>query len=372
MEKFEIAVPTLFGLEAFTAKEIRRMGYEATVEDGRVSFLGDAEAICRANINLRTGERVLIKMAEFQALSFEELFEKTKEIPWESWIGKNDAFPVKGYSLKSKLASVRDCQAIIKKSIASRLGEKYGMERLPEDGVCYQVQFAILKDRVSLMIDTSGDPLHKRGYRQISNAAPLRETIAAAMVMMSYWKFEYPLLDPFCGSGTIPIEAAMFKRDIAPGLNRRFAAHDFSQISPVLWDRCIEEARAKERDIELCIFASDIDKKTVETARENARLAGVDKWVKPECRDVRDIKMEESGGTIICNPPYGERLGEKRECELLYRDMGKTFSGLDKWNYYILTSNEEFEKLFGKKANKKRKVYNGMIKCNIYQYFGQR
>lgn len=373
MDKFELIVPTLFGLEAFAAREIRRMGYETTsVEDGRITFLGDWEAVCRVNMRLRTGERVLIKAAEFTAITFDELFEKTKAVDWGKWLPQNGAFPVKGYSLKSTLASVRDCQAIIKKAAADKLSSVYGIEWLPEDGSLYQLQFSILKDRVTLMIDTSGEPLHKRGYRQVSNLAPLRETIAAAMVMMSYWKFEYPFCDPFCGSGTIPIEAAMFKRNIAPGLNRRFAAHNFSQIPEKMWADAAEEARSLEKDVPLEIYASDIDEDTVMIARENARIAGVDRWVKPIAADAAKLRFDVPYGTIICNPPYGERLGEVKECERLYEKIGSTFQKLDRWSYYILTSNENFEELFGKKANKKRKIYNGMLKCNVYQYFGEK
>lgn len=370
MDKFELIVPTLFGLEHFASREIRRLGYETTaVEDGKITFSGDLEAICRVNINLRTGERVLIKIAEFTAVTFDELFEKTKAVDWEKWVGRNDAFPVKGYSLKSKLASVRDCQAIIKKAAAERLSSVYGIEWLPEEGSTYQIQFSILKDKVTLMIDTSGEPLHKRGYRKVSNLAPLRETIAAAMVMMSYWRFEYPLCDPFCGSGTIPIEAAMFKRNIAPGLNRRFAANEFKQITESMWKNAADEAKSLEKDVPLEIYASDIDEKTVDLAAENARIAGVGEWVKPQVKNALDIDFSMPYGTIICNPPYGERLGEKKDCEQLYRGMGKCFSKLDKWSCYILTSHEGFEELFGKKSSKKRKIYNGMLKCSIYQYF---
>lgn len=373
MEKFELIIPTLFGLEAFAAREIRRLGYETTsVEDGRITFMGDWEAVCRVNMWLRTGERVLIKAAEFTAVTFEELFEKTKAVDWERWLGKDCAFPVKGYSLKSTLASVRDCQAIIKKAVADKLSNVYGIEWLPEDGSLYQLQFSILKDRVTLMIDTSGEPLHKRGYRQVSNLAPLRETIAAAMVTMSYWKFEYPLCDPFCGSGTIPIEAAMFKRNIAPGLTRRFAAHSFNQLSGGIWEKAVEEAKDLQKEVPLEIYASDIDAATVELARENARIAGVDKWIKTEVKDAVRLHFEMPYGTIICNPPYGERLGEIKECEQLYRKIGKTFESLDRWSYYVMTSHENFEDLFGKKANKRRKIYNGMLKCNVYQYFGER
>lgn len=373
MENIEITVPTLLGMEAFAAKEIRRLGYETTaVEDGRITFSGDLEAVCRTNIQLRTGERALIKIGEFQALSFEELFEKTYSLDWERWIGRNSAFPVKGHCLKSKLASTRDAQAIIKKAIAKRLSQKYGIEWLPEDGNVYQIQFSIMKDKVTLMIDTSGEPLHKRGYRQKSNLAPLRETIAAAMVMMSYWKFEYPLCDPFCGSGTIPIEAAMFKRNIAPGINRSFAAQNFVQFEPQLWEKAREEAKSLERDIPLEIYAYDIDADTVSLAERNARIAGVEKYIKFKRTDAADFYTETPNGTIICNPPYGERLSDKKECEILYRKIGKTFSRLNNWSYYILTSHEGFEEIFGRRADKRRKLYNGMIKCNVYQYFGKK
>ena len=306
MEKFEIIITTLFGLESLVAREVRRLGYETTsVEDGRVTFMGDNEAVCRANMWIRTGERVLIKTAEFTAVTFDELFEKTKAVDWSKWIGKNDAFPVKGYSLKSTLASVRDCQAIIKKATAD-------------------------------------------------------------------WKFEYPLCDPFCGSGTIPIEAAMIKRNIAPGINREFAAQNFAWIDEELWVKSVEEAKSLERNVPLEIYAYDIENEYVELTNENALIAGVGDFVKAEKGDARKIHFDMPYGTIICNPPYGERIGEIKECEKLYKEIGKSFNALDKWSYYIIASNENFESLFGKKANKKRKLYNGMIKCNLYQFFGER
>ena len=373
MEKFEIIIPCLFGMEAFVTKEIRRLGYETThVEDGKVTFLGDMEAVCRANLWLRCGERVLIKVGEFNAVSFEELFEKTKALDWDRWLSKNSAFPVKGFCLKSTLASMRDCQAIIKKAIVSNLSEKYGIEWLPEDGASYQIQFSVMKDRVTLMIDTSGDGLHKRGYRRISNAAPLKETIASAMIMLSYWKFEYPLCDPFCGSGTIPIEAAMFKRNIAPGISRSFAFENFDQTDSALLSRCRQEARDMARNTPLNIIASDIDKDTAELAEQNAKIAGVADCISFSQGNALDFTSNQSYGSIICNPPYGERLSDADACYELYENMGKTFRKLPDWSYYILASDEEFEKHFGKKADKRRKIYNGMIKCNIYQYFGKR
>ena len=373
MNKFEIIVPCLFGMEAFVSREIKRLGYETThVEDGKVTFLGDMEAVCRANLWLRCGERVLIKVGEFTALSFEELFEKTKALCWEEWLSKNSAFPVKGFCLKSTLASMRDCQAIIKKAIVSRLSEKYGIDWFDEDGANYQIQFSVMKDRVTLMIDTSGDGLHKRGYRRVSNAAPLKETIASAMIMLSYWKYEYPLCDPFCGSGTIPIEAAMFKRNIAPGLSRNFAFENFDQTDSGLLSRCRQEARDMIRNTPLNIIATDLDADTVEIAKENARIAGVSDCIKISQGNALDFTSAESYGSIICNPPYGERLSDAESCYELYKSMGKTFKNLPDWSYYILASDENFETHFGKKADKRRKIYNGMIKCNIYQYFGKR
>lgn len=368
----EFIIPTLMGLESFTARELKRLGYETKTEDARVSFAGNLSDICRANIFLRTGERVLIKMAEFNATSFEELFQNTRAVAWEELLGKDAAFPVKGHSLKSQLASVRDCQAIIKKAIATKMSEKYSCDRLPEDGVKYQVQFSIYKDRVTLMIDTSGEPLHKRGYRIKHNAAPLRETIAASIVMLSYWRFEDVLCDPFCGSGTIPIEAALFKKNIAPGKNRRFAAHSFPFIEKSAWDLAQEEALSGERDLKLQILASDIDADCVKIAKESAKNAGVGDDISFYRANALDFKSDISGGTIMCNPPYGERLSDKKECEKLYSDFGKVFKNLDNWSMYLLTSNESFESFFGKRSDKKRKLYNGMIKCNLYQYFSKR
>lgn len=373
MDKFEIIIPCIFGLEALIAKELKWLGYEThRVEDGRVTFLGTFHDVAKANLYLRCGERVLIKVGEFSAVSFEELFEKTKALDWSRWLSKNSAFPVKGFCLKSTLASMRDCQAIIKKAIVSSLSEKYGIEWFEESGANYQVQFSVMKDLVTLMIDTSGDGLHKRGYRRISNAAPLKETIAAAMVMLSFWKYEYPLCDPFCGSGTLPIEAAMFKKNIAPGLMRTFACESFDQSDPVLWARLREEAQSKRRDTPLNILASDIDPATIEIATENARIAGLSDVIKPQVGDATKFTSDVRYGSIICNPPYGERLSDAKECQKLYRDIGKAFSKLPDWSYYILASDENFENTFGRKADKRRKIYNGMIKCNIFQYYGAR
>jgi len=373
MDKFEIIIPCIFGLEAMIARELKWLGYEThKVEDGRVTFLGTFEDVAKANLSIRCGERVLIKIGEFTAVTFEELFEKTKLLDWSRWLSKNSAFPVKGFCLKSTLASMRDCQAIIKKAVVSSLSEKYGIEWFEEDGANYQIQFSVMKDLVTLMIDTSGDGLHKRGYRRVSNAAPLKETIAAAMVMLSFWKYEYPLCDPFCGSGTLPIEAAMFKRNIAPGLMRTFACESFDQSDPVMWARLREELESKKRDTPLTILASDIDPATIEIATENARIAGLSDVIKPKVGDATKFTSDIRYGSIICNPPYGERLSDAKECQKLYHDMGKAFSKLPDWSYYILASDDNFESNFGRKADKRRKIYNGMIKCNIFQYYGAR
>ncbi len=373
MDKFEIIIPCLFGFEAIVAKELKWLGYETThIEDGKVTFLGDYEAITRANIWIRSGERVLIKIGEFTALTFDELFEKTKALDWSLWLNPDSAFPVKGFCLKSTLASMRDCQAIIKKAVATSLTNKYGISWFEETGSTYQIQFSVMKDRVTLMIDTSGDGLHKRGYRRISNAAPLKETIAASMVMLSFWKFEYPLLDPFCGSGTIPIEAAMFKRNIAPGISRHFLSENFSQIPNSLWAKAREEAEDKIRNTPLEILASDIDKDVLEVAHENAKIAKVSDCITFSHQDATKITSNKEYGSIICNPPYGERLSDAESCYELYKNIGKSFASLPDWSYYILASDENFEEHFGKKADKRRKIYNGMIKCNIFQYYGKR
>lgn len=373
-DKFELIVPTLFGLEAMVSKELYRLGYDSKkTEDGKVVFDGDYDAVCRANMWLRCGERVLIKVGEFEAKTADDLYEGVKALPWERFISKDDAFPVKGRTIRSELNSDRNSQIMIKKAIADRLGEKYGISWMPETGVTYQVQFTIIKNIVTLMIDTSGEPLHKRGYRKKANLAPLRETIAAAMVMISYWKFEEPFLDPFCGSGTIPIEAAMFKRNIAPGLMRNFAFESFPQIDKRLLKDIIDEAKDEEhRDVSLDITASDIDPYALELTEHNAKAAGVSEFINIKRADAEKIFLDKECGSIITNPPYGERLSDLEECRKLYRQISKSFSRLPKWSYYILTSHEDFEKEFGKRADRRRKIYNGMLRCWMYQYYGNK
>ncbi len=367
---YDLIIPTLLGLESVCARELKRLGYDPKCEDGRVIFSGDERAIASANINIRTGERVLIKVAEFSAVSFEELFQNVNNIPWDRYIPLGAAFPVTGHSLKSQLTSIPDCQKIIKKAIAKKLGECHNLDKIPEDLYPVKIKFSIRKDIVTVMIDTSGDPLYKRGYRTESNDAPLRETIAAAMVLLSFWKYETPLVDPFCGSGTILIEAAMFKRNIAPGINRTFLGENFPYIPKSVWEEERNIAREKERDTPLTLIGSDIDPKCLEIAMNNAARAGVSDCIDFKLSDAADFTTFRDKGAVICNPPYGGRLGEKEECIALYKKLGEVFSKNKDWSYYILTSNEDFEKLYGRKADKRRKVYNGMIKCNIYQYFG--
>jgi putative N6-adenine-specific DNA methylase len=374
MQKIEFIATTLLGVEAYTARELKDLGFEnVTIEDGRVSFTGDESSIPIANIWLRTAERVLIKLGEFTAVTYDELFERTKALPWDQWIPQNGEFPVKAYSLKSKLFSVPDCQAIVKKAVVEKLKQKYKVDWFNEKGPLYRIQLAFLKDRATLMIDTSGEGLHKRGYRENANQAPLKETLAAALVMICNWKKDRPLMDPFCGSGTIPIEAAMIGANIAPGLAREFVSQTWLQVSKELWWAARKQAHDKIiKEPNLHIYGSDIDGSSIKLAKENAEIAGVEKYIKFEKKPMNEIEPEGDYGYIICNPPYGERMGEMAQVEKLYKEMGKKFSSLTNWSYYIISSHEEFEKFFGKGANKKRKLYNGMIKCNYYQYFGPR
>ncbi len=372
MKLLNLTIPTLLGTESCVANEVRKLGYETTsVTDGRVNFEGDLEAICLANINLRSAERIMIHIADFRAESFEELFEKCNCIPWEQYIGEDDAFPVTGHSLRSKLHSVPDCQAIIKKSIVKRLSLKYGREWFDESKGMYPVHFAIMKDIVSLYIDTSGPNLYKRGYREQTVLAPMRETLAFSLVDMSFWRGDRPLADPFCGSGTIPIEAALFATNTAPGLKRRFVAETWKNIIPKkMWADAREEARENiDMGKETLIYASDIDPKAVEIAEQNAKNAGVYDKIKFSVCDFRDAHEFTGKGVIVCNPPYGERLLDVKECEKIYRGMGKKFARYENAKKFILTSYEQFEKFYGKEADKRRKLYNGMLKCNVYQYF---
>ena len=370
--EFKLCVPCLLGLEGPIADELKRLGAENVAsENGRVYFTGGPEAVAAANINLRVGERVLIELGRFDALTFDELFEGTKALPWETLIPKDGAFPVKGYSLNSKLFSVSDCQKIIKKAVVERLKRVYGLEWFPETGETYQIQFSIMKDSVSLCIDTSGDGLHKRGYRPAHNAAPLKETMAAAMVKLSRYRGRDDFCDPFCGSGTIPIEAALIAKNRAPGLYRSFSAMDWKVFDRRIWDEAREAARAKEYNGSYNIVGSDIDPKALEIAKENARRAGVDDVVRFELADASNFDRKTERGVIVTNPPYGERIMEKQEAEGLYRAFGAAYLRSENWQLYLLSSHTEFERTFGKTADKKRKLYNGMIKCDLFMYFNK-
>lgn len=370
MEKMELVAPCLFGLESYVADEVRRLGYETTsVTDGRVCFAGDEQAIARANINLRCAERVLIKVAEFRALSFDDLFEGVKAVDWARYLGREDAFPVSGHSLKSKLSSVPDCQKIIKKAIVDKLQQRYHLTWFAESGVEKPISFLLMKDTISVMLDTSGDGLHKRGYRRTANLAPLRETLASAMVRTTRVNSRIPFWDPFAGSGTIVIEAAQIIANIAPGLKRSFAAERYDFLEQSDFAAARAEAMDRIRPDKFRIAATDIDPAMRELGEHNARLAGVDRFIKFGTMDVARMRTETERGIVCCNPPYGERMLERREAEELYRVMGKVFQALPGWKYYIISSHEEFETYFGKRADKKRKLYNGMIKCDYYQYF---
>ena len=368
----KLCVPCLLGLEGPIAEELRRMDMDGvSAENGRVFFSGGDEAIARANICLRIGERVLIELGRFEALSFEQLFQGTRALPWESLIPADGAFPVKGYSLNSKLFSISDCQKIIKKAIVERLKSVYGIEWFPETGGLYQVQFSIMKDQVSLCIDTSGEGLHKRGYRPAHNAAPLKETMAAAMVSLSRYRGRDDFCDPFCGSGTIPIEAALIAKNRAPGLYRRFAAMSWKNLDGRFWDRERERARSLEFNGSYNILGSDIDGHALELARENARRAGVADIIRFEKADARSFDRQTQRGVIVTNPPYGQRIMEQKEAEELYRDFGRAYAKSSNWQLYLLSAHTEFERCFGRPADKKRKLYNGMIKCDLFMYLNR-
>ncbi len=367
--EYKLCVPCLLGLEGPIADELRRLDMEnVAAENGRVYFTGGAEALASANINLRIGERVLVELGRFTALSFDELFERTKALPWESIIPKDGAFPVKGYSLDSKLFSVSDCQKIIKKAIVERLKRVYGLEWFPETGALYQVQFSIMKDRVSLCIDSSGEGLHKRGYRPAHNAAPLKETMAAAMVKLSRYRGRDDFCDPFCGSGTIPIEAALIAKNRAPGLYRNFSAMNWAVIDKKVWVQARDAARAREYNGNYNIVGSDIDPRAIALAKENAKRAGVLDIIRFEVADAARFDRKTERGVIVTNPPYGERIMEKQEAERLYREFGAAYAKSEHWQLYLLSSHTEFERTFGRNADKKRKLYNGMIKCDLFMY----
>lgn len=376
MERYELIAPCHFGLEAVLKKEITDLGYEITeVENGRVSFEGDAEAICRANIFLRTAERVLLKIGSFQAVTFDELFERTREIPWEKYLPKDaKCWVKKASSINSKLFSPSDIQRIMKKAIARRMQAEFDLERMPETGSEYPLRVFFYKDQVTVAFDTSGDSLHKRGYRQQASKAPITETLAAALIMLTPWKKDRILVDPFCGSGTFPIEAAMIAAGIAPGLNRSFLSENWKNLIPrKCWYDAIDEASEMvDNTVTVDIQGYDIDAEVIKAARENAKRAGVDHMIHFQQRPLSDLSHPKKYGFIISNPPYGERLEDKKDLPALYRQIGERYKALDSWSMYLITAYEEAEKYIGKKADKNRKIYNGMIKTYYYQFMGPR
>ncbi|ASJ56227.1 RNA methyltransferase [Brevibacillus formosus] len=374
MQKVELIATATFGLESVVAEEVKALGYgPVQVENGKVTFTADISAIPRTNLWLRTADRVRLKIGEFKATTFDELFEQTKALPWADWITEDGTFPVEGKSVKSTLFSVPDCQAIVKKAVVESLKRTYNREWFDEQGPLYKIEVALLKDVATLTIDTSGPGLHKRGYRELIGQAPLKETMAAAMIMLSRWKPDRVFMDPFCGSGTLPIEAALIGQNIAPGMNREFVSETWPVIPKTAW----REARAETHDLarydqKLEIIGTDIDDEILKIARHNATEAGVDDLIHFQRMDVRDVRTKRKYGYLICNPPYGERLGEWKQVAKMYGEMGKTFAAMDTWSFYIITSDEQFEEHFGRTASKKRKLYNGNIKVDYYQFFGPR
>ncbi len=374
MAEFDIMVMTAFGLEAVTARELRQLGYQdLTVETGRILFRGDASAVVRANLWLRTADRVLIQVGTFPAVTFTELFDGTAALPWEDFLPQDAEFPVIGKSIRSTLFSISDCQAIVKKAVVERLKKTYKLEWFPESGPRYRIEVGMLNDEATLTLDTTGTGLHKRGYRTAVSEAPLRETLAAAMVLLSQWSPEKPLIDPFCGSGTIPIEAAMIGLNMAPGMRRAFVSDQWPILPEAIWKEEREKAlSAVTEDRDFRVLGSDIDGEVLKMARFHAEKCGVEDICFFQKLPMEELRSSKKYGCIITNPPYGERMGDPQDIEDLYRTMGKVFQSLDTWSYYILTPVQGFENLFGRRADKRRKLYNGMIACQLFQYYGPR
>ncbi len=374
MKKFDFIATTTFGLESTVKREVKDLGFEnIKVQDGKVEFTGDLRDMARANIHLGSADRVLIKLAEFKAFEFEDIFQNVKNIPWAELMPSDANFLVSGKSIKSKLSSVPACQSVTEKAIVEKMKEAYKMSIFPKSGAKYKVLISILKDVATVTIDTSGEGLHKRGYRENSVKAPLKETLAYSLIELSYWKKDRILLDPVCGSGTIAIEAAMKAKNIAPGLSRKFVSETWSFSDPQVWKEVRAAAFAAiDVDFTPKIYASDIDPKNIEIAKENAYNAGVDDCIVFECKPFKEVELPGEYGVTICNPPYGERIGILKDVEDLYRDMGKLFQANPTWSFYCITSHEEFERIYGKRADQKRKLYNGMIKIEYFQYYGLR
>lgn len=374
MSKYQLIATSAMGLEAIVAKEVRELGYDCEVDNGRINFHGDELAIVRSNLWLRTADRIKLVVGEFKATTFDELFEKTKALPWEQFLPENAEFPVSGKSVKSKLFSVSDCQAIVKKAIVERLRKQYKKTTwFEENGPLFKIEVSLLKDKALLTIDCSGAGLHRRGYRIGQGEAPIKETLAAALVLLTNWSPDRPFVDPFCGSGTLPIEAALIGQNIAPGFNREFVSEQWGWISEKRW----EEGRMEAEDLAkydqpIDITGTDLDHRMVKIASENAIEAGLADLIAFKQMQVKDFTTTKDYGVIVGNPPYGERLGDKEAVEKMYREMGQAFAPYDTWSVYMLTSNENFEACYGKPATKKRKLFNGFIKTDYYQYWGKR
>lgn len=374
MKPWNLFATASFGVEAVVARELHHLGHpETTIDNGRVHFTADAAGLCRANLWLRTAERVFVRIGQYEARTFDALFEGARALPWEEWLPEDAEFPVTGSCVKSQLMSVSDCQSILKKAVVERLKTTYRRTLFPENGPRYRIEFTLLNDTVTLAIDTSGAGLHKRGYRTLTHAAPIKETLACALLLISRWSPERVLLDPFCGSGTIPIEAAMMAGNMAPGLAREFDCQEWPQIPKKVWYDALAEARDLVRPAqEGAIWGSDISAEAIDYATHHAKLAGVAGLTRFRRMDMRQLETDREYGFVVTNPPYGQRLGEDRDNARLYHDMGVAFSRLPTWSFSIITADPHFEKAFGRKADKKRKLYNGGIRCDDYQFWGPR
>ncbi len=372
MKPLKLFASATFGVESVVARELKHLGYENTFTDnGKIHFEGDFEDLCKANLWLRSAGRVYVLIGEFTATTFNDLFEATKALPWEDWLPKDAEFPVTGGCVKSTLMSISDCQSIIKKAIVERLKKVYKLDIFPETGPKYRIDFNILRDKVTLSIDSTGAGLHKRGYRSLGYSAPIKETLASAMLLISRWAPGKPLIDPFCGSGTIPIEAALIEMNKAPGLDREFDCQDWPNIPKEVWYRALSEARDLIKpSTDITIQGYDINPEAVSMANYHARQAGVADRVHIQTRDIKELSSKAKYGFIVTNPPYGQRIGEKKENQRLYQDMGESFKKLSTWSFYVINADDEFEKYFGRKADKNRKLYNGGLLCYYYQFFG--
>lgn len=370
-DSLTLVATSAFGLEAVVSRELKQLGYvDQSVEDGRVTFQGDINAICHSNLWLRSADRVLLSLGNFTALDFDDLFEEIRDLEWERWLPPSARFPVRASAVRSKINSPKNCQRMVKKAIAERLKQQYIKDWFSEDGPLYSVNVSILKDRASVCIDTTGASLHKRGYRKLTAGAQLKETLAAALIQLSYWNRERALIDPCCGSGTIPIEAALIGTNTAPGINRSFSAEEWPQIPAELWDAAREEAQdLVQPDLAFRLQGYDIDPTMIRMARYHAQQAGMEEYIHFQEQPLVELSTPRKYGCLITNPPYGERLGEKADAEALYRDLKRVCESLDLWSIYVLTSHPGFERIFGQKA-RRRKLYNGRIECTYYQFAG--